>query len=103
MPDLSLGGTVRGVIAFFLVAAVTLAAVLAGRAESVPSLGGRHTLGRPEWVIPLVLLDLLFALFVLVQLPVLFYPGVLDVRRDGVPVAPAHVEGLVAVEVPLMV
>jgi Domain of unknown function (DUF4153) len=72
VPDITLQGTVRAVIAFFLVAAVTLAAVLAGRAKGVPSLGGRHTLGLPEWVIPLVLLDLLFAVFVLVQLPVLF-------------------------------
>jgi hypothetical protein len=70
--EVSVAGTVRAAIGFALV--VGLAAGLAHAAPAPASTHDRPRarLGVPEWAIPIVMLDALFAIFVWVQLTVLF-------------------------------
>lgn len=75
LPEISVGTVFRWV---FLT--VTIGPALLGGAyllTTPPDLDGLHldrakTVGRAEWAVPLTLLNLLFAAFVAVQLPVLF-------------------------------
>ena len=70
--EISVAGTIRAVVGFALV--VGLAAGLAHGGPASPSTQERSwaRLRVPEWVIPIVMVDVLFAVFVWVQLTVLF-------------------------------
>lgn len=73
LPGPSLGTLLGRLTVFALVLAGALGLALAARRTFAdPRLPAVPTLGRAEWAIPLVLLDLLFLAFVLVQVTVLF-------------------------------
>jgi hypothetical protein len=75
LPQLSVGTVVRWAFLFVVLAAGLLgAAFLLAAPPDLTGLGGRTgpRVRRMEWAIPVALLDLLFAAFVLVQVTVLF-------------------------------
>ncbi|GAA1824321.1 hypothetical protein GCM10009682_50680 [Luedemannella flava] len=78
-PELSPAGLARASFALLIGACLTAVARDALRSrpamvepDGAPPLGGRRAIRTVEWAIPLVLLDALFAVFVTVQVTVLF-------------------------------
>lgn len=75
-PSLSLPEVVRATVAFVLTVTVALGAAYAATTRRRPRTSPADTVGRrlrrPDWAIPLALLNLLFGAFVWVQLTVLF-------------------------------
>jgi hypothetical protein len=74
LAEISVAGTIRAAVGFALVVGLTAGLAHARPAPPSTQDSGAPTprLGVPEWVIPIAMVDVLFAVFVWVQLTVLF-------------------------------